>query len=174
VNQDKLAPTVVAALHADYAEQLRRFLVGLLREPALANDVLQTTFAKAVQVGHTTASESRKAWLFQVAYREAMAVRRREATASRAVRQVAWSIRSDDDPADLPALRAEAVAAVQSALAGLPDKQRQIVHMRIYEEKTFAVIAEELDIPLGTALARMRTALAKLRKCAQLSDYQQS
>jgi RNA polymerase sigma-70 factor (ECF subfamily) len=36
--------------------------------------------------------------------------------------------------------------------------------MRIYEEKTFAMIAQELGIPLGTALGRMRTALAKLRK----------
>jgi len=34
----------------------------------------------------------------------------------------------------------------------------------IYEEKTFAVIAEELGIPLGTALARMRSALEKLRR----------
>ena len=28
--------------------------------------------------------------------------------------------------------------------------------MRIYEEKTFATIAKELKIPLGTALGRMR------------------
>jgi RNA polymerase sigma-70 factor (ECF subfamily) len=36
--------------------------------------------------------------------------------------------------------------------------------MRIYEEKTFATIAEELGIPLGTALGRMRTALQKLQR----------
>jgi DNA-directed RNA polymerase specialized sigma24 family protein len=35
--------------------------------------------------------------------------------------------------------------------------------MRIYEEKTFAVIAKELKIPLGTALARMRSAVMKMR-----------
>jgi hypothetical protein len=35
--------------------------------------------------------------------------------------------------------------------------------MRIYEEKTFAVIAKELKIPLGTALGRMRAAMIKLR-----------
>ena len=40
--------------------------------------------------------------------------------------------------------------------------------MRIYEEKTFAVIAKELKIPLGTALGRMRAALIKLR--SRLSD----
>ena len=37
------------------------------------------------------------------------------------------------------------------------------MRMRIYEEKTFAVIAKELGIPLGTALGRMRTALMKLK-----------
>jgi len=36
--------------------------------------------------------------------------------------------------------------------------------MRIYEEKTFAVIAEELSLPLGTVLTRMRLAMQKLHK----------
>jgi hypothetical protein len=40
--------------------------------------------------------------------------------------------------------------------------------MRIYEEKTFATIAKELKIPLGTALGRMRAATIKLR--ARLAD----
>ena len=43
--------------------------------------------------------------------------------------------------------------------------------MRIYEEKTFAVIAQELDIPLGTALGRMRSALAKLRKILKSHEH---
>jgi RNA polymerase sigma-70 factor (ECF subfamily) len=48
-------------------------------------------------------------------------------------------------------------------LASLRPEERQVVRMRIYEEKTFAAIANELKIPLGTALGRMRTALLKLR-----------
>ncbi|MDY0166249.1 MAG: sigma-70 family RNA polymerase sigma factor [Thermoguttaceae bacterium] len=171
MDHEQLDPAVVAALYADHAEPLRRFLLGLLKEPAVANDALQATFAKVVQVGHTTAAESRKAWLFQVAYREAMAGRRREAVASRAVRHAAWSTRDHDDPADLPVIRFEAVEAVRAALAKLPEKQRRVVHMRIYEDKTFKAIAEELGIPLGTALARMRTALGKLRKSEPLRDY---
>lgn len=171
VDEDKLDPAVVAALYVDCAEQLRRFLLGMLRDPALANDVLQATFAKAVQVGHTTCAESRKAWLFQVAYHEAVAVRRRQAAASRAQRQLVWSQRAMEDAAEEPLIRFETVEAVRAALARLPAKQRQVVRMRIYEEKTFATIAEELGIPLGTALARMRAALEKLRTSAQLRDY---
>jgi RNA polymerase sigma-70 factor (ECF subfamily) len=45
----------------------------------------------------------------------------------------------------------------------LPREQRRIVRMRIYEQKTFKVIAEELQIPIGTALSRMRAAMGQLR-----------
>lgn len=39
--------------------------------------------------------------------------------------------------------------------------------MRIYEEKSFAEIAEELSVPLGTVLTRMRLALKKLSRLMQ-------
>jgi DNA-directed RNA polymerase specialized sigma24 family protein len=39
-----------------------------------------------------------------------------------------------------------------------------VVRMRIYDEKKFAVIAEELGVPLGTVLSRMRAAMMKLEK----------
>jgi RNA polymerase sigma-70 factor (ECF subfamily) len=52
---------------------------------------------------------------------------------------------------------------VREAIERLTEDQRQVVRMRIYEEKTFAEIAEELGIPLGTALTRMRAALGRLR-----------
>ena len=172
VDKAKLDPAVVAALYVDHAEPLRRFLLGLLRDPSLAGDVLQATFAKAVQAGHTTRVESRKAWLFQVAYNEAAAVRRRQTVASRANGQLAWSRRIAEDAADEPLIRQETVEAVRAALTELPAMQRQVVRMRIYEEKTFATIAEELGIPLGTALARMRAALEKLRTSARLRDHQ--
>ena len=63
-----------------------------------------------------------------------------------------------------PLLRLEAVEGIRLALESLPPEQRQVVRMRIYEEKTFATIAKELKIPLGTALGRMRAATTKLRE----------
>lgn len=160
----KLNPSIVAALYLAHGEELRRFLLGLVRDPALAADVLQTTFARLVERGHETREETRKAWLFRVAYHEAMAVRRREAVGDKVVREVAWQANGDVTTAEDRLVRFEAVQSVKAELANLRPEERQIVRMRIYEEKTFAVIAKELDIPLGTALARMRTALMKLRK----------
>ena len=160
----RIEPAVVAALYLEHGDELKRFLVGVLRDAPLANDVLQATFVKLVEQGHTTRETSRKAWLFRVAFHEAMAVRRRQSVGDKVVRRLAWSKDAFTSPADEPLLQLEAVESVRIAMNQLPVEQQQVVRMRIYEEKTFAVIAQELNIPLGTALARMRSALTKLRK----------
>jgi RNA polymerase sigma factor (sigma-70 family) len=161
--EGQLDPSVVAALYVQHGEELRRFLLGILRDAQLASDVLQATFVKLVQRGHQTREDSRKAWLFRVAYHEAMAYRRREGVGDKVLRRVAWHSNGAAGPADEPLLRLEAVQSICDALEDLPPEQRQVVRMRIYEEKTFAVIAKELRIPLGTALGRMRAAMMKLR-----------
>jgi RNA polymerase sigma factor (sigma-70 family) len=158
-----LDPSIVAALYVDHGEELRRFLLGILRDAQLTADVLQATFVKMSQRGHETREESRKAWLFRVAYHEAMAYRRREGVGDKILRRVAWHSNGTAGPSDEPLLRLEAVQSVRDAMDQLPPDQRQVVRMRIYEEKTFAVIAKELKIPLGTALGRMRAAMIKLR-----------
>ena len=163
-DEEKIDPGVVATLYVEHSDQLRRFLVGVLRDQQLASDVLQITFTKLVERGHETREGSRKSWLFRVAYNEAMAIRRRQAVGNKVFQRVAWTIDATHTAADVPLIRLEAVESVREAIAELPEIQQQVLQMRIYEEKTFAVIAEELGIPLGTALARMHSALAKLRK----------
>ena len=160
----KIDPALVAALFLQHEEELRRFLVGVLRDRQLANDALQSTFAKMIEHGHTVREGTRKAWLFRVAFNEAMLLRRREATGDRVIRRAAWNWKQEESSSEKPLIRLEEVEVVRAALTELPVEQQQIVRMRIYEEKTFAVIADELGIPLGTALARMRSALEKLRK----------
>jgi RNA polymerase sigma factor (sigma-70 family) len=163
-DEGKIDPAIVARLYVEYGDELKRFLLGVLRDSQLASDVMQVAFTKLIERGHETRDESRKAWLFRVAYNEAMAIRRREAVGDKVVRRMAWTRDASAGAADVPLVRLEEVESVRAALDELPAEQQQIVRMRIYEEKTFAVIAKELDIPLGTALGRMRTALAKLKK----------
>ncbi len=161
--EERIDPATVAALHARYGAELQRFLLGLLRDHQLAADVFQATFVKLAERGHKTREASRKGWLFRVAYNEAMLVRRRQAIDEAALRRTAWDRESVGQSADAKLVRAETIHLVRQAIGELPAEQQQVVRMRIYENKTFAVIAAELGIPLGTALGRMRTALIKLR-----------
>ena len=78
------------------------------------------------------------------------------------------------DPADQPGtaehfiLREETRQAVRESLKSLPIEQQQVIHRRIYEGKTFAEIAAEMQLPLGTVLTWMRRGLIKLREDRKL------
>ncbi|MCU0874645.1 MAG: sigma-70 family RNA polymerase sigma factor [Pirellulaceae bacterium] len=159
----KIDPATVADLYARYGAELQRFLMGLLRDWQLAADAVQATFAKLTEYGHNTREESRKGWLFRVAYREAMLLRRRQATDDAALRRTAWEREPAGESAEAELVKTETVERVRQAINELSAEQQRVVRMRIYDEKTFAVIAAELGIPLGTALGRMRTAMSKLR-----------
>ena len=46
----------------------------------------------------------------------------------------------------------------------LPEKQREVLVMRLYMKMSFNDIAEETNVSINTALGRMRYALLALRK----------
>jgi RNA polymerase sigma factor (sigma-70 family) len=159
----RIDPAAVAVLYVAHADELRAFLIGILRNGDLAGEALQATFSKALEAGHTAQQDSLKGWLFRVAFNEAMALRRRRKIQDESYRKLAWRRpRAEETPED-SLTRWEVVDRVRAALETLPDEQRIVVQKRIYEEKTFAVVAEELGVPLGTVLTRMRLALRKLQ-----------
>jgi RNA polymerase sigma-70 factor (ECF subfamily) len=149
----------LAALLRRYEAPLFQLLVGILRDHHQAEDALQETWCRAlthldgVGLGHL------RGWLFTAAYHQAMLVRRRQKgkAAGRA---------SVIDPGPGPlheAQRQEELGRLRQTVERLPAGQREVVRQRIYEGKKFREIAEALDCPLNTALARMHEALKRLR-----------
>ncbi len=161
---DRIDPAEVEALYAEHESQLRLFLTGVLRNRDLVNEALQSTFAKLLESGHTARRETRKGWLFRVAFHEALLIRRRQKVIDKSVKRLANQSKDEPDTPEKAASRHEVAETIRQALSTLPEPQVQIVQMRIYEGKKFAEIADELGIPLGTVLTRMRLALAKLSK----------
>lgn len=158
-----LDPALVAALYVEHDAELRRFVMGVVRDHEAANDILQATFTKAMECGHQARIETLKGWLFKVAFNEALVWRRRRAIQERAFRRLASVAPTpSDSPAEL-LTRGETVERIRAALKELPEEQRRVVQARIYEEKPFAQIAKETNVALGTVLTRMRLALEKLR-----------
>jgi len=163
----RLPPTTVTELYALYADELRCFLLGVLANLDLANEVLQITFAKTVERGHTARDESFKGWLFRVAYNEALTWKRRQQVRTKAaIRILAEGERVAESPEELVG-RAEINEQVKEALAKLPADQQRIVRMRVYDDLTYAGIATELGVPLGTVYARMQQALKSLKNALE-------
>lgn len=70
---------------------------------------------------------------------------------------------SDSAPADSAFALAQAGENVRQALAHLPAEQVEVLHKAFFEDKSHTVIAEELNLPLGTVKSRVRLGLSRLR-----------
>lgn len=166
----RIDPAAVAELYAAHGDELRSFLTGVLRNADLAQEAAQAAFGKLVELGHTAREESLKGWLFRVAYHEAMALRRRQSVEQRSMARLSMQIRQQSKPTEHRVEQNEAVERVRRGLERLPPEQQIVVRKKMFEDKTFAVIAGELGIPLGTVLTRMRTALRNLKQQLKSPD----
>lgn len=164
-NDDRLDARCVDELYRQHAAELLRFLRSILRNEQAAQDALQTTFVRLAECGAAVRPTAVRSWLFQVAYREAMRLYRRAAQARR-LPLVAADTEATDGPLE-EAARRERIERIRALIADLPAPQRLVVEQRIYENKTFAEIAREQGVPLGTVLTRMRLALSRLRDALQ-------
>lgn len=157
-------------LYCQHKAGLSRFVGGVLRDRAEVDDVVQTTFAKAVQSSREVRPDAIKSWLYRVAFHEALNRKRRQRVdrkAKQALREVPRS--SGNDPRET-LVRDEVIEQVREAMQELPPRQLEVVRMRVYDEKTFAQIAIATGMPLGTVLTNIRRALERLRQKLHSKD----
>jgi RNA polymerase sigma-70 factor (ECF subfamily) len=145
-----------------YERGLYQFLLGVLRDPHLAEDVLQDTFVSALQRLEGVDPDHLRGWLFTVAYHQAMLAKRKQKS------RPAGSLQGYDEPDSLPRPDAQAelreeATRLRELLSQLPLGQQEVIRQRVYEGKRFREIAEALRCPLNTALARMHEGLKRLR-----------
>ncbi|WP_298868292.1 RNA polymerase sigma factor [uncultured Gimesia sp.] len=164
-NDGKLDPEIVHQLFETYVKELRAFLTGLLRDHDYVDEVIQLTFSKALQSGGQSNEETRKGWLFRVAYHESMGLIRRNKIHKKSLNNLCQTTKSywTETPGQ-QLLETENIEQIRMALQKLPENQRAVVIARIYESKTFNEIASEFGLPLGTVLTRMRLAMKTLSR----------
>lgn len=144
--------------------------MGVLKDRNLVFDTLQISFTRLLEKGGDVEDSAIRSWLFRVAYNEAMLIHRKRKVDQKARDVIAWKVSFVDNENEglRTLLQQERADQVRMALQNLPEKQKQIVELRIREGLRFAQIAEQLDLPLGTVLTRMRSGLQKLKD--QLHD----
>lgn len=158
-----LPPEIVEDCVKQYQAILERYAWAILRDWSLAKDATQNGFVLLSRFGGDVAVEAMKSWLFKVVHREALRLRESQRTQPSTDLVTEPASRYETTPlTDL--LRQEQVELVRNQIAKLPPDQQTILRMRFVDEHSFHEIASILNIPLGTALSRMRLALEKLRK----------
>ena len=145
-----------------YQKPLYSMLYRMVSNSEDASDLLQKTLVKAFSgLGSFERRSSFKTWLYQIAINLAKNVYRD--------RSKAQQVPIDDviirrDPRTLEALiQKESRVLLRQALAGLPDKQRMTVMLRVQEGRKFEEIAEIMKCSIGTAKANYHHAVQKLK-----------
>ncbi len=154
----------LATLYQEHELRLLRFVYGVVRDRAAAEDIVQSTFAKAVESDASIAPTALKSWLYRVAFNEAISWKRRVEVDRKATSRLGMmQAECRGDQSGEPLVTAETVELVRRALQSLSVQQRQVIQARIYEDKKFIEIAAELQAPLPTVITWMRRALERLR-----------
>ncbi len=152
-----------AAIYSLYAVRIYRFLRTRVQEPRDAEDLLQTTFLRAIEA--LPRWEARGipfgAWLFRIARNAAIDHSRgRRPHADIAD---AWAVEAPGaDPAESSALLEGSVLA--SALSVLTPDQRDVIALRFFADLTGPEIARAMGRDPAAVRALQVRALAALRR----------
>ena len=157
-------------------QKLYNYILFVVRDPELANDVFQDTFVKIIvklQEGKYTDSGKFSFWLTRIAHNVIM---------DRYRRQKSEHIIEPNKENDLSQLRTDTLTAgnreneyvntqimddVRHLMDSLPATQREVVYMRYYQDLSFKEIAEITGVSINTSLGRMRYALINMRRMAK-------
>ena len=147
-------------LHADHVVSAYRFAWSVTKDESLAQEVVQELFLKlARNVDAVANAQSERAVIFTMVRNLALDALRRRAREEKALSH--WE---EQVPAWFePSHDAETHQQLVTALGALPEEQRSVVHLHVWEEMTFREIGELLALPTQTIASRYRYALDKLR-----------
>ena len=170
----KRDPEALRELVDAYSARIFGMLYRLTRSRETAEDLLQETFLRVVRTIAQYKHDGKfEAWLFRIAANlardHARRIRRRGVPAA-----LDGSGRDDEsggveaaDPRQADPghelVRKESGERLSACLAELSEIDREIILLRHFSELSFREIAQLLEVPLGTALARAHRALNRLR-----------
>ena len=173
-------PEALHALVDMYSGRVYGLLYRLTGSPEIAEDLLQDTFLRLVRrirdYEHVGKFEP---WLFRIAANlardHARKIKRRGSTLTLdgdqrgepGVPEPADPTQTDPGRA---LLREESARRLGEALRELSEMDREIIMLRHFSELPYAEIAEMLEIPLGTALARAHRAMKRLKTLLSEED----
>ena len=155
----------IGDLVRDHATPIRRYLAGLLRSEADAEDLAQDTLVRFLDGLDAFRGDcSVKTYLFRIAHNLAL----NHLASAPVTREVAREELPEAPDGLRPpvdaAMWSEAGESLRRALGDLPPQQRAVVILRTWQDLSFREIGEVLSVAEGTAKAHYFFGLRNLRK----------
>lgn len=170
INGDDVALTFIVKR---YQKDIFRFVYRQLGNEADAADVTQKVFVNLfLKAGQFQGKSSFKTWLYQIAVNQCKNHfrsndRRREQSGEATESDL---ILADDKFSDVDMQQKRQL--LRDAINSLPARQRLTVQLRVYQECTFAEIADIMSSSVGTVKASYHQAVLSLSKCLKEDSYE--
>ncbi|BBD45153.1 Sigma-70 region 2 [Petrimonas sp. IBARAKI] len=157
-----------------HKQSLFSYILYRVRNRDLADDIFQDTFIKAIltiKQGRYTENGKFRAWITRIAHNlivDCFRQERNENTVSNDEYEFDLfnNFRLCEDNIEVTMVKAQVFDDVRRLVEYLPDKQREVLNMRYYQELSFKEIADKTGVSINTALGRMRYAILNMRKIA--------
>lgn len=157
-------------------EKLFTYIMFVVRDHDVADDIFQETFVKVItklQNGQYTNSGKFQFWLTRIAhnvimdqYRQQQARHLVEPNAENDLQNLRGASVLDTFR-ESEIVNKQVLIDVKRMMNALPAPQREVVYMRFYQQMSFKEIAEVTGVSINTSLGRMRYALLNLRRMAR-------
>lgn len=156
--------------------KLFSYILFIVRDEDVANDVFQETFIKIiVKLRHRKYAPTGKfaAWCMRIAHNVVMD-QFRQLKSERIVEPTENNDLSNlthddllDSNIETRFINDQVMKDIQKMIDLLPPSQREVVFMRFFQQMSFKEIAKTTEVSINTALGRMRYAILNMRKMAR-------
>ena len=183
LTDEELALRYVAGNNRAFDELLRRnqsqlftYILFVVRDRHVADDVFQETFVRAISKLQNNAYRANGkfgAWLTRIAHNVMIDLFRSQKHKN--------IISIEDDTLtqlsvrallanniEAECINAQVLTDVKRMVDLLPPVQREVVFMRFYQQMPFKEIAERTNVSINTSLGRLHYAIRNLRKMARI------
>lgn len=145
-------------------DPLFRYIVSLVRDQHLAEDILQEVFIRIYRkLSYLREPEAFRAWAYQIASREAFRHLNRERRWSDQVRDEATltAVPANEHDSEFPR---EMIETLPQLVGSLSPASRAVVVLFYLHEMSLVETAAVLEIPIGTVKSRLAYGLETLRR----------
>ena len=156
--------------------KLFTYIMFVVRDHDLADDIFQETFVKVItklHEGKYTDSGKFQFWLTRIAhnvimdwYRQQKSEHIVEPTEDNDLSNLR-DVSVMDSYRETEMVNEQILLDVKKLMNQLPPSQREVVYMRFYQQMSFKEIAEATNVSINTSLGRMRYAVLNMRRMAR-------
>ena len=154
-----------------HQSRLYAFIFSKIQDRDATDDVFQDTFIKVIHTlkrGKYNEQGKFLPWVMRISHNLIIDYFRKNKRLPKFKNKGdfdVFSVLSDDSPnAENKIVKSQITDHVRILLEELPEDQKMVIKMRIYQDMSFKEISENTNVSINTALGRMRYGLINLRK----------